>query len=58
VMDWDTYNNFGYIRTHWLPIRHESAPDDDGRRSANDMNVFIKLVDQELDLISHIGDDD
>jgi len=59
VMDWDTYNNFAYVRSHWLPIRHANAtygPDDDQR--AADMNVFVKLVDQELDLISHLDDYD
>jgi len=61
VMDWDTYNNFAYIRTHWLPIRHggnATESDDSTSQREADMNVFVKLVDQELDLISHVNDYD
>lgn len=58
VMDYDLYNNFGYIRTHWLPIRDKNSTDNGGRQSATDMDVFIKLVDQELDIISHVNDND
>ena len=61
VMDWDTYNNFAYICSHWLPIRHggnATDSNDSSGQSETDMNVFVKLVDQELDLISHVNDYD
>lgn len=57
VMDWDTYNNFGYVRAHWLPLRHlgNVTSDKVADQSAADMDVFVKLVDQELDIISHLS---
>ncbi|KAL7545028.1 hypothetical protein ACHAWF_008394 [Thalassiosira exigua] len=58
-MDWDTYNNFGYVRAHWLPIRrrgNRTSAEAAAVRDAEDLDVFVRMVDQELDLISHLYD--
>jgi len=45
-LDWDLLNNMGYIRSHWLPTRP----------GEHDFDAFVKLVDHELDVISHTND--
>lgn len=46
-LDWDMWNNLGYIRTHWL-LRVQ-------RRTLEiDYEAFVMLVDHELDIISHL----
>ena len=44
-LDWDLFNNMGYLRTHWLPSNTMDTDDD--------IDIFVKLVRHELDLISH-----
>ena len=46
LLDWDFFNNAGYMRAHWLP----SGTMD------RDIDLFIKLVAHELDIISHLDE--
>ena len=51
-LDWDLVNNLSYLRVHWLP-----RPQNFGRMAAGpteaDFKAFIRLMDHELDIISH-----
>ena len=38
-LDWDIFNNMGYIRTHWLP----------GRQINRTVGLFVDLIRQELE---------
>lgn len=55
-LDWDLLNHIGYIRTHWLP-RPKSSFDNNGNirvgQGEVDLEAFIRLVENELDFISH-----
>ena len=59
-LDWDMFNNLGYIRTHWLPRVKKSKPESKKLLASTtdpkeiDLEAFVKLVDHELDIISHI----
>mmetsp|Transcript_2050 Transcript_2050/g.2097 ORF Transcript_2050/g.2097 Transcript_2050/m.2097 type:complete len:206 (-) Transcript_2050:100-717(-) len=44
-LDWDFLNNAAYLRTHWMPIST--------RKSPTDLNVFLNLVRNEIETISH-----
>jgi len=44
-LDWDYFNNQGYIRVHWLPVS--------SMNSANDLDLLVKLVKNEIETISH-----
>lgn len=55
-LDWDLLNHIGYLRVHWLPrprssFTLEGEPSD--IQSFADLDALVKLVDHELDLISH-----
>lgn len=57
-LDWDLLNNMGYLRMHWL-----SSPKDlfDANGNINsgreaELDVFVSMIDQELDMISHLND--
>lgn len=51
-LDWDLLNNLGYIRVHWLPKPQKNLYDRTGPSEA-DYEAFIRLMDHELDIISH-----
>jgi len=58
-LDWDMFNHLGYIRTHWLPRVRKSFDTKRLRASTTDplevdFDAFVKLVDHELDTISHL----
>ena len=44
-LDWDYFNNQGYARMHWLPVSSMNSPDD--------LDLFVKLVRNEIETISH-----
>jgi hypothetical protein len=44
MLDWDLFNNMAWIRSHWLPANT--------RDSANAIDILVKLVAHELDIIS------
>lgn len=44
-LDWDLINNAAYMRPHWLPM--------DTMDTTRDQEVLVKLVEHELDIISH-----
>lgn len=44
-LDWDFFNNAAYLRPHWLPAETSEEPED--------LDAFVKLVEHELDIISH-----
>lgn len=55
-LDWDFFNHATWLRTHWLP-RPKLAPVMGGSPhgpTALDLNVFVRLVEQELDIISNL----
>mmetsp|Transcript_18916 Transcript_18916/g.28756 ORF Transcript_18916/g.28756 Transcript_18916/m.28756 type:complete len:549 (-) Transcript_18916:143-1789(-) len=58
-LDWDLLNNIGYLRLHWLPrpqksyTRRGKAMEGPGQ---HDYDAFVKLVEHELDVISHTND--
>jgi hypothetical protein len=58
-LDWDLLNNIGYLRVHWLPRPKskflQNGEPEEGQSSA-DLDALVKLVDHELDLISHAND--
>jgi len=48
-LDWDYFNHLGYIRSHWMTrFRRYDNPREE------DFEAFIKLLDHELDIISHL----
>lgn len=53
-LDWDLVNNLSYLRVHWLP-RPQKFRDGDYYRQPGeaDFSAFVRLVDHELDIISH-----
>jgi hypothetical protein len=58
-LDWDLLNNLSYIRVHWLPrpqsfVIGDSAFKDKTAPRAADYEAFIRLIDHELDIISHL----
>lgn len=50
-LDWDLLNNLSYLRVHWLP-RPQKFQFKPGPSKA-DIDAFVRLVDHELDIISH-----
>jgi hypothetical protein len=44
-LDWDLLNNLSYLRVHWLPRPRFTMQ--------ADQDAFVRLVDHELDIISH-----
>lgn len=56
-LDWDLLNNIGYLRVQWMPRPKNEFSSEDGEpvsvQGAADLDAFVKLVDHELDLISH-----
>jgi hypothetical protein len=59
-LDWDLLYNMGYIRVHWLPRPTHGRLTRRGRGmpgpSSYDFDAFVRLVDHELDIISHLND--
>lgn len=59
-LDWDLLNNMGYIRVHWLPRPTSGRLTRRGRGmpgpQSHDFEAFVRLVDHELDIISHLKD--
>lgn len=58
-LDWDLLNNLSYIRVHWLPRPKDFViGDSDFRKKTKpreaDYEAFIRLIDHELDIISHL----
>jgi len=55
-LDWDYFNHLGYIRTHWLPRPKQTkvVPGSKFGPSEADYEGFVRLIDQELDTISHL----
>ena len=49
-LDWDLLNNIGYLRLHWLPRPAKEGP------GQHHYDAFVKLVEHELDVISHTND--
>ena len=45
LLDWDLFNNAAYLRAHWLPSTTMDTKDD--------LDILIKLIRHDLDLISH-----
>jgi capsular polysaccharide biosynthesis protein len=39
-LDWDIFNNLGYVRTFWVPVLSKYDP--------NDQRAFVKLIEHEL----------
>jgi len=55
-LDWDFFNHLGYVRTHWMP-RPKKTPSVAGSKagpSELDFESFVRLMDHELDIISHL----
>jgi len=55
-LDWDFFNHLAYVRTHWMP-RPKQTPTVKGSKagpSELDFESFVRLVDHELDIISHL----
>ena len=55
-LDWDLINHLGYIRAHWLP-RFKKTNVMPGSKTGPlpvDFDVFERLIDHELDIISHL----
>jgi hypothetical protein len=42
-LDWDIFNNMGYIRVHWLPLQTMNT--------RSDLSALVQLIDHELHLI-------
>lgn len=42
-LDWDLFNNMAWMRSHWMPSG--------SMNNKADIDVFVKLVEQELDLM-------
>lgn len=59
-LDWDLLNNIGYLRAHWLPRAKSKFNPSSGepslKQSEIDLDALVKLVDSELDIISHLDD--
>lgn len=59
-LDWDLLNNIGYLRAHWLPrakIKFNPRSGEPSlKQSEIDLDALVKLVDSELDIISHLDD--
>jgi hypothetical protein len=59
-LDWDLLNNLGYLRVHWLPRPRSGAKTKRGKTMPgprqSDFDAFVKLVEHELDVISHTND--
>lgn len=51
-LDWDLLNNLSYLRVHWLP-RPQAWFDKSPPPQEADYEAFIRLIDHELDIISH-----
>jgi hypothetical protein len=43
LLDWDLFNNMAWVRSHWLPSGTMN--------NATDLDIFVKLVGHELDII-------
>ena len=50
-LDWDILNNLGYLRVHWMPRPKKSSSSNE--TSEADYEAFVRMVDHELDIISH-----
>ena len=57
-LDWDLLNNIGYIRVHLLsrPKSKFSDAEPADHQSQVDLEAFVRLVDHELDIISHTSE--
>jgi len=59
-LDWDILNNLGYLRVHWLPRPRFGGKTKRGivmpGPRESDFEAFVKLVEHELDVISHTND--
>jgi len=55
-LDWDMFNHISYIRTHWLPRPKKTVKMNGSATGPKevDYEAFVKLVDHELDIISHL----
>jgi hypothetical protein len=42
-LDWDIFNNMGYLRVHWLPLRTMNKE--------SDLAALVQLVDHELHML-------
>ncbi len=42
-LDWDIFNNMGYIRVHWLPLQTMNT--------RSDLSALVQLIDHEIHLI-------
>lgn len=42
-LDWDIFNNMGYIRVHWLPLQTMDRP--------SDLQALVQLIDHEIHLM-------
>lgn len=55
-LDWDYFNHISYVRTHWLPRMKKTvkmAGSATGPLEV-DFEAFVRLIDHELDIISHL----
>jgi Glycosyltransferase 61 len=50
-LDWDFWNNFPHIHTHWLPRSRK----DRGENTALDIERFLELVTRELNILEQEG---
>jgi len=55
-LDWDYFNHLSYVRTHWLPRPKKTLamPGSSTGPLEVDFEAFVKLIDHELDIISHL----
>lgn len=49
-LDWDFFNHANWLRTHWLPRPKKK------HMYATDLELFVKLIDHELDIITNLKD--
>ena len=54
-LDWDYLNHLGYVRTHWIPRpKQTKEPGSTLGPTEIDFDAFVRLMDHELDIISHL----
>ena len=55
-LDWDYLNHLGYVRTHWIPRpkQTKAMPGSALGPTEIDYDAFVRLMDHELDIISHL----
>ena len=54
-LDWNYFDNIGYVRTHWIPRPKQIKTLGSTLGPTEvDFDKFVRLMDHELDIISHL----